>query len=332
MSEKNSRKIVYKIEEGIDPSEVYCTTYQMRNFYKQFADGFFSSLDVMNYIQHHKAVMMMKKGWRVLEVCCGRGLLLPLMRYYKKEVEEYVGVDIEEKNINEQKRRSGVRPIDDLDSYYPFKVTHLICSCEDMDSRLEHNSFDFIVYTSAIEHMQKEVGIHSLQNCWNLMKDGGMMFLSCPNTREKKDPYDTQYAAHLYEWDLEELTAEVEKAGFSIVETFGLVAKVRDFEEFMKERPNEEMLRYQKLKKYLPSQWLMSFFPILYPEAAAEVLLIVQKDNSRTVSKGATSYRSRPEKKSPLPFPGKGKRRRDPRKGGFFDVSSGDKDEGGNSE
>ena len=59
------RKIVYKIEEGTDPSQVYCTTYQMRNFFQQFADGFFSSLDVMNYIQHHAAVLKLKKDWRV---------------------------------------------------------------------------------------------------------------------------------------------------------------------------------------------------------------------------------------------------------------------------
>ena len=30
------------------------------------------------------------------------------------------------------------------------------------------------------------------------------MFLSCPNTMNKKDPYDTQYAIHVYEWDIHE--------------------------------------------------------------------------------------------------------------------------------
>ena len=194
------RKIVYKIE-GTDPSEVYCTTYQMRNFYAQFADGFFSSLDVMNYIQHHAAVQKMKKGWRVLDVCCGRGLLLPLIRYYKPDIEEYVGVDISERNINEQLRRSGVKKIDDIESYYPFKITHVLHSVEDMDQVLEKESFDFIVYTSAVEHMQKDVGRRSLENCFKLLKPGGEMFLSCPNTANKKDPYDTQYAAHVYEWD-----------------------------------------------------------------------------------------------------------------------------------
>ena len=38
-----------------------CTTYQMRNFYMQFRDGFFTNLDVMNYIQHLAAAHMAKK-------------------------------------------------------------------------------------------------------------------------------------------------------------------------------------------------------------------------------------------------------------------------------
>lgn len=45
----------------MNPQDVLCTTYQMRNFYMQFRDGFFSNLDVMNYIQHHAVALMAKK-------------------------------------------------------------------------------------------------------------------------------------------------------------------------------------------------------------------------------------------------------------------------------
>lgn len=45
------KQIVYRVEDGMDRSKVLCTTYQMRNFYSQFRDGFFTNLDVMNYIQ-----------------------------------------------------------------------------------------------------------------------------------------------------------------------------------------------------------------------------------------------------------------------------------------
>ena len=281
---QNNRKIVYKITDDINPSDVYCTTYQMRNFFAQFADGFFSSLDIMNYIQHHKCVTMMHKNDKVLDVCCGRGLLLPLIRYYKKNIYSYTGVDIHEININEQKRRSGIKKIDDINSYYPFNINHVICSCEDMGQFLEHNSFDIIVYTSAIEHMQKDTGYKSLENCFSLLKNDGTLILSCPNTQNKKDPYDVQYAAHLYEWDLEELTLALNKINFNIYDTFGLVGKVRDFEKYIESIKNKDTASYSmyyRFKEYLPTPWLMALFPILYPEAAAEVMIIAGKKENK---------------------------------------------------
>lgn len=42
------KEIVYRVEDGMDREKILCTTYQMRNFYMQFRDGFFTNLDVMN--------------------------------------------------------------------------------------------------------------------------------------------------------------------------------------------------------------------------------------------------------------------------------------------
>ena len=63
-----AKKIVFRVEDGMNREELLCTTYQMRNFYTQFKDGFFSNLDVMNYIQHFKAAQMAKRGDNVLDV------------------------------------------------------------------------------------------------------------------------------------------------------------------------------------------------------------------------------------------------------------------------
>jgi len=120
------KKIVHKIEEGMNPQDVLCTTYQMRNFYRQFGTGFFSNLDVMNIIQHHKAAKMSKSGMNVLDVCCGRSMMLPLLRYYSKNINSYTGVDISETNIKEAKRGCAIRSKeleeDEVGNYYPFKT------------------------------------------------------------------------------------------------------------------------------------------------------------------------------------------------------------------
>ena len=99
------KEIVYRVEDGMDREKILCTTYQMRNFYMQFRDGFFTNLDVMNYIQHLAAAHMAKKGMNVLDVCCGRSLMLPLLRYYAKDIASYTGVDISKANIKEAMRR-----------------------------------------------------------------------------------------------------------------------------------------------------------------------------------------------------------------------------------
>lgn len=84
------KQIVHRIEDGMNAQDVLCTTYQMRNFYMQFRDGFFTNLDVMNYIQHFAAAKMAKKGMNVVDVCCGRSLMLPLLRYYSKDINSYI--------------------------------------------------------------------------------------------------------------------------------------------------------------------------------------------------------------------------------------------------
>jgi len=278
----NGKRIVYKVGDDENPREVYASTYQMRNFYAQFADGFFSSLDVMNYMQHHAAVLKMKKGWRVLDVCCGRGLLLPMIRYYRSDIAEYIGIDLSERNISEQLRRSGIKKIEDAYKYYPFKLTHIVDSVEFMDKYIESNSIDFIIYTSSIEHMQKDVGYKSLQHCFSVLKPEHQMFFSCPNTTDKKDPYDTQYAAHVYEWDIHELRKALKEVGFEIEEEYGLVVKVKKFEKWLEERGDFELIeQYKQLKKYLPTAWLMPYIALLYPEAADEVLIIVKKPSLR---------------------------------------------------
>lgn len=272
----DKKKIVLKVTEDINPEEIYCTTYQMRNFYRQMGDGFFSALDVMNYIQHHRAVLMMRPGYRVLDVCCGRGLLLPLIRWHRKDIQEYVGVDISKKNIEEQLRWSGLHRINGLD-YYPFKVTHKIGSVEDMNQWWPADSFDFIVYTSSIEHMQKEVGIKSLKNCYELLKSRHQLFISTPNTRSKEDDYDTRYAAHLYEWNARELHTELKEIGFTINGVIGLTAKKRVFDRFIKTQSPSEQRWYSDISQYFPTEWLMPFVACRYPTIASEVLLIARK-------------------------------------------------------
>jgi len=210
--------IVEKITDGVDPKDVLCTTYQMRDMYRQMGDGLVRSLEVMNFIQHHKAALVASSGDTVLDVCCGRGLMLPLLRWFRPKIKKYIGVDIEPKNFDAATKLKGVTRIDKLrlapnwvgvgDPTYPFDIHYVHSNVANMSEPLkvmELTPVDYVIYTASIEHMQREAGVESLRQCYKVMRKGAKMFLSSPNTSSKQDPYDTQYAAHLYEWPRSEL-------------------------------------------------------------------------------------------------------------------------------
>ena len=276
------KKIVHKIEEGMDPQDVLCTTYQMRNFYSQFRDGFFTQLDVMNYIQHHAAALLCKKDANVVDVCCGRSLMLPLLRYYSKNIASYTGVDICEANIREAKRGASekLNP-DDLEGYYPFKVDWILSNVAEMTKHIDKGFADVVIYTSALEHMHKDVGEQSLKECFKIMNDNSVMFLSCPNT--PGNGYETQYAAHVYEWGYQELKDTLHSIGFEVLNEIGLVMKVKKMKEFFaSDQVSTEMKQfYNKMASYVPSAWLSSIVSIPYPEQSDEILFVVKKKGSK---------------------------------------------------
>ena len=265
----DSKSIVFKVADGADPKQIYCTTYQMRDFYLQMRDGFFTNLDVMNYIQHYVAATMPRKNARILDVCCGRALLLPLLRYNNKEISEYVGVDISTRNLAEAKRRIA-------DKVFPFNVVFVECDASKMSQEIT-DSFDCIIYTSSIEHMHKDVGENTLRECYKLLKDSGTLFLSCPNT--SGNGYETQYAAHVYEWGIDELRKSLNEIGFVIDNEVGLVMAAKEMKRFFESDavPPDVRNFYDKMRRYLPTKFLSVFMAIPYPDQAKEVLLIAKK-------------------------------------------------------
>jgi len=136
------------------------------------------------------------------------------------------------------------------------------------------NYFDFVVYTSAIEHMHKVDGEQSLTEIFWLMKPGGTMFLSTPRT--ENGGFNTQYRAHVYEWGLKELYEAIGKAGFTIQNAYGLIPNKEALEKRLKEDKDLASM-YDVLKSYVPMEFLMPVLAPAFPQLCKEVLLIVRK-------------------------------------------------------
>lgn len=266
-------KIVYKITPDMDITQIEATTYQMRNFYRQFGDGFFSVLDVMNYIQHHWIVKLCKPGYHVLDMCCGRGLLLPMLRYQRKEIASYTGVDLATNNATFLRHRvTDGKPIES--DYYPFPVHFLESNVAEMAGKLSPQLFDLIVYTSSIEHMQKETGQRSLDQAYSVSRPGTQLIITCPNTPEDQDGYDTQYAAHVYEWKRSELIQGLTRAGFEIVREWGILidrATLKAGAERLGITPIIDTLQ-----ALIPSEWLLPVMAPLFPEQCKEIAILAK--------------------------------------------------------
>lgn len=163
------------------------------------------------------------------------------------------------------------------EAYYPFNINFLEANVAKMAQPL-HNlawaPFDYVIYTSAIEHMQREDGAQSLREAYSVMKPGAKLFLSSPNTADKRDPYDTQYAAHLYEWSCDELLEELRTIGFRVKSVFGILAKVTGYRENLEASYPDLVSAFDHFAEYMPSAWLYSFFPVVTPGIADEVVII----------------------------------------------------------
>jgi SAM-dependent methyltransferase len=265
-----TKKIVHRIEDDTDRQDVLCTTYQMRNFYRQLQDAMPSALDVFNYIQHHQiAKTWCKAGDHVLDVCCGRGLMLPLLRYHAKDIGSYTGVEIEEKNavfMHQRVNHPGVAA--DPEDYYPFPVSLCVGNAAEMAAALGRK-YNVIIYTSALEHMHPDHGYASLEQCREVIADDGILVLTCPKTPEDKDGYDTQYRAHVYEWKESELNSCFEKVGFSVVQRWGLLANGKDI-KFGLDQLGAGWV-YDYLRSFIPVEWLHPVLAPMVPDEAKEI-------------------------------------------------------------
>jgi 2-polyprenyl-3-methyl-5-hydroxy-6-metoxy-1,4-benzoquinol methylase len=272
-------KVVSKIEDGTDRREVHHTTYQMRNTFKQFADGVASELDVHCYLQHAAAADLCPKGGSVLDVCCGRGLLLPFLRYRGSAPSLYVGVDAEPRYARWKDGADPRRESAQKEGGWSFKTVFVESLVDDMFDKVHAalagpdgmRLFDLIVYTSAIEHMQPTAQASSLVQCGKLAHPGTLMYLSCPITEPGRSGYDAQYAAHVYEPTEAEIATWLNQAGWRILSRTGLCTGSKTYRRLLSGR---DLAEAERIYRMLPREFALPTIAALLPASAQEVAYV----------------------------------------------------------
>lgn len=251
----------------MDRRGVSRTTYQMRNPFRQFADGVATELDAHCYAQHAMAADLCPKGGRVLDVCCGRGLLIPFLRY-RASPSLYCGVDAEPGNA---RWRDGADPRRESERKdWPFRTVFVQADAALMTGPVRDavgEGFGLVVYTSSIEHMQPEFQAESLARCAELAVPGAILFLSCPVTEEGASGYDARYAAHVYEPREAEVLAWADAAGWSLDRTIGLCTGARAFRERLS---GSDLAQAERVYRSMPRAFSLVCVAALFPSCATE--------------------------------------------------------------
>ena len=251
------------------------STSQMHDFYEALGGGDVKPSGVMNYIQHlfiaeHCAVVNRP---RVLDVCCGRGLMVPLLKRFAPQIRYYVGLDICHAHllqvIQTALRGDGCTP--------RFPVYLLNADASTLDSKFAI-TFDVIIYTSALEHLPKEAALASIRAVSKSLSGGGVLFLSTPNTPTTEPP-TLQYRVHVFEWDRTDLRRVIEGCGLDIVDEIGLLPpRQSDLTSAMSDLVGLNGLAIiARLQRKVPYSFLGPVLSACYPEVSREVLFVCTK-------------------------------------------------------
>jgi SAM-dependent methyltransferase len=253
------------------------STNQMDDFYDALYHGEAKPSGIMNLLQHLIVAEQCAPNSRVLDVCCGRGLALPLLYRYAPKIEGYVGLDISAANLDEARQR-----IEALRATYgdPFPVELVECDVARPWPALlsREQGFDIALYTSALEHLPFEFGAESLRNIAAALAPGGVLYLSTP-AAVGPPPRPLQYRVHVYEWSREEVEKVIGGAGLVVEDVMGLLPPAPDATAAaLTDRYGEAAAAwYHDLVERVPKALLDAVSSVAVPDVATELLYVCRR-------------------------------------------------------
>ncbi len=249
------------------------STNQMDDFYAGLAVGEAKPSGLMNLMQHLMVAERCGEGASVLDVCCGRGLALPLLHRYAPKIARYVGLDISPDNLAEARTRlTALRG--EYGNLFPVEFVQ-----HDVSAQWpELPKFDVAVYTSALEHLPYELGVKSLLETGNALAPGGVLYLSTPQAFGPP-PRPLQYRVHVYEWSREEIVKAVEAAGLIVDDVMGVLPPDPDdvVAELAARYGSGAVDWYRDLAARVPKALLDTVSSVAVPDRATELLFVCRR-------------------------------------------------------
>jgi SAM-dependent methyltransferase len=267
------RAPVYRTRPGTPMIGPYSIN-QMDDFYQALSWGQVKPTGIMNYVQRLHIAQRCPSGATLIDVCCGRGLQLPVLYRYAPHLGRYIGLDIAAAHLEEAAQRA-----DELDRHYgprPFTVEFLACDVAEGWPALPPGQV--VVYTSALEHLPRERAIASLRHTAAAMAADGRLYLSTPNN-PGDPPRPLQHGVHVHEWNTTELLPILDDAGLTVAEMIGLLpAPDSQMNTALSQRFGPGAAAwYAHLRETVPAPFLDAVAAAMVPEVAAEVLYVCMR-------------------------------------------------------
>lgn len=246
---------------------------QMDDFYAALATGEVKPTGIMNYLQRLLITDRCRPGDRVVDVCCGRGLQLPVFYRYRPDLASYVGLDISPDNLAEAADRHTA-----LDAAMPREFSIEFHQCDVAEPWPAIGEFDIAIYTSALEHLPRELGVASLRNTAEALAATGQLYLSTPNT-PGPPPRKLQYHVHVYEWSHEELVGVLDEAGLVVDDLVGILPPTPDtVEAAIARRFGPQAVEfYRHMREFVPDALLGPVVATALGDTAIETLYICSR-------------------------------------------------------
>lgn len=246
---------------------------QMDDFYQAISDGVVKPSGVMNLMQHLYVAERCPSDSTVLDLCCGRALLIPLLKTYAPTIRRYLGVDISMANLREAE--ATLRRGDDRRCRFP--CTFVLADVTELPFAADFTC-DVIVYTSSLEHLERSAGMKSLEEVARVLSRDGTLYLSTPQTPEET-PRRLQYKVHKYEWDRAELETVLHDANLTITDIIGLLPHPHDGTR--RELENRFGVSaaewYDALRTIVPYSLLAPVVATCVPDTSIELLYVCKK-------------------------------------------------------
>ena len=205
-------------------------------------------------------------GQTILDFGCGSGEMLEVFYRNRYRPKKYVGLDVREKTINENKEKFGK-----LD-FAEFRIEDLCKEGLDLGC-----TFDIITCFEVMEHIGHKNADVFLDNLAYHCGPDTTVYLSTPNYDPNVGAAENHMlgknADEVGEWDHFELQEKLSEF-FTIEKKYGTFASIKDYKEDLKDW---QIPMFEELRKYYDTNVLAVIMaPMIPPEHARNCLWVMK--------------------------------------------------------